>query len=509
MPIPYKPEPHQQKFHKSKAKYRLFGGAKGPGKSYAMMWEAVETCKRIDKCNVLMIQRTYPEIERGIMRLFETSVPPSLYGGLSNFNRSKHTVLFPNGSKLYFGSAQHEDDIYQYNGQEFVAIYIDESTEFTYEMFDYLTLNNRCPIKIDNFGKPVRAFMALASNPVGIGKKWHKQLFIDKNPTGEFIDPKLYDPSQWEYIPANIYQNPIYANDRSYIATLESKSLAWRRAYLEGSWLDFGGGYFDRADMALVAIESELVLKLIAGQPWQPIWMGIDWGFRDHTAVYWATRLTLPSYTGATVTPIVIFRELVVNQTDETDLGRLIASECITPGSDLRSRVRAVFLSVDAFAKRSSANTIAERLGKSLVDSGLPYPEMADNDRVGGWRLMDELMVSTKVDPDLGLRISTACPQLLEALPVIERSKLDPNDVQIMDKRVEEDITDAARYTVKSYMGENTVPEEVKRAQLLADCPNNQSRFFTDLQLRTEKKKAKTIVFGRQRRFPTSFRRVA
>src|SRR5258708_12552156 len=33
--------PRQEDFHRSPAKYRLFGGAAGPGKTKALLWEAI------------------------------------------------------------------------------------------------------------------------------------------------------------------------------------------------------------------------------------------------------------------------------------------------------------------------------------------------------------------------------------------------------------------------------------------------------------------------------------
>jgi hypothetical protein len=37
----YTPFKRQRQFHKSRAKYRLFGGAAGPGKTKALLWEAI------------------------------------------------------------------------------------------------------------------------------------------------------------------------------------------------------------------------------------------------------------------------------------------------------------------------------------------------------------------------------------------------------------------------------------------------------------------------------------
>src|SRR5271157_5266005 len=37
----YEPFPRQSEFHHSTAKYRLFGGAAGPGKTKALLWETI------------------------------------------------------------------------------------------------------------------------------------------------------------------------------------------------------------------------------------------------------------------------------------------------------------------------------------------------------------------------------------------------------------------------------------------------------------------------------------
>lgn len=178
----YKPYPAQQRFHESGAVYRLFGGAKGPGKSFALLWEAIATCRRIPGCNVLCIRRTFPNLEKGLIRHFELYVNSEIYGGLRNYNKSKHVVTFPNGSKLFFGCAQHEKDILAYNGNEFAAIFIDESTEFTYFQFQFLIAQLRCP-QDPNF----TPFMALGTNPTGVGHDWHKALFIGElQPDGSY-----------------------------------------------------------------------------------------------------------------------------------------------------------------------------------------------------------------------------------------------------------------------------------------------------------------------------------
>src|SRR5277367_1290327 len=49
----YAPFPKQQEFHKSPAKYRLFGDAAGPGKSKALLMEAVIQAHEHPNANTL------------------------------------------------------------------------------------------------------------------------------------------------------------------------------------------------------------------------------------------------------------------------------------------------------------------------------------------------------------------------------------------------------------------------------------------------------------------------
>ncbi|HEV2399493.1 MAG TPA: phage terminase large subunit [Candidatus Sulfotelmatobacter sp.] len=194
----YKPSEKQKQFHSSKAKYRLYGGAKGGGKTAALVWEAISTCLRVPKCNVLILRRTFPQLEAGALSYFIKFVPDHIYGGRKNFNQSKYIVRFPNGSTLWFRPCQQENDMYDYQGHEYVQILIDESTEFTYKMFDFFRKQLRYTYaKNDIYGTPIVPNVCLATNPGEIGHKWHKCLFIDHVPFDEMDAAAVakYDPS--------------------------------------------------------------------------------------------------------------------------------------------------------------------------------------------------------------------------------------------------------------------------------------------------------------------------
>ncbi len=149
----YKAFPRQKEFHESKAKYRLFGGAAGPGKTKALLWEAIGQANEVAGCDTLLLRRTYPELESSLLSYFRRDVPRSMY---ESYSESKHVVTWLNGSTTRFGYCRNENDVYQYQGAEFLFIGIDELTHFTQKQWQFLTSRNRCPAEVYSNGKNAR-----------------------------------------------------------------------------------------------------------------------------------------------------------------------------------------------------------------------------------------------------------------------------------------------------------------------------------------------------------------
>ncbi len=209
----YDPFPKQQEFHSSPAKYRLFGGAAGPGKSKALLMEGILQALEHPGANTLLLRRTFSELEQSLLLYFRRDVPRELY---KSFNDSKHVVTWHNGSTTRFGYCLAENDVYQYQGAEFLFIGIDELTLFTLRQWQFLTSRNRCPVP--------GAFpcMAAATNPGNIGHAWVKALWIDKQAAPGMENPGEYDPADYDFIPARVTDNPIYAADENYLKTLRA-----------------------------------------------------------------------------------------------------------------------------------------------------------------------------------------------------------------------------------------------------------------------------------------------
>jgi phage terminase large subunit len=445
--LAYAPFAKQCDFHKSPAKYRLFGGAAGPGKSMALLMEAVVQANDNMGSNTLLLRRTFPELEQSLLLYFRKEIPRELY---SSFNDSKHVVTWLNGSTTRFGYCAAENDVYQYQGAEFLFIGIDELTLFTLRQWQFLTSRNRCPI--------ARTFpnMAGATNPGNIGHAWVKSLWIDKQPASGMENPECYDPSDYDFISARVHDNPIYAADHNYLKTLAALPSHLRRAFLDGDWEVFAGQYFDNFDVTRHIARAETV----DWKPWWPRWISIDWGFEHPSATYW--HAAAPGRDEAAPRQSVItYREYVTHRTAPRDLAHEIiarsvaqASACAplpghnpfdlgarTTSQSTREKIDAIYLSPDAFARRTDEASIADQMGDVFAAAGFPRPIPADNDRIGGWMLMYQML-----DADEWL-LTDNCIELIRTIPTLVRDMARIEDIEKMDG---DDPADAARYGLKS-----------------------------------------------------------
>ena len=453
----YKPFPKQRQFHKSPAKYRLFGGAAGPGKSKALLMEAVVQALDHPNVNTLLLRRTFPELETSLLHYFRRDVPRELYVA---FHESKHLVEWANGSTTRFGYCASEHDVYQYQGAEYLFIGIDELTLFTLRQWQFLTSRNRCPVP------GTFSCMAGATNPGNIGHAWVKALWIDKQPAPGMERPEEYDAQDYDFIPARFFDNPIYAADKNYQKTLLALPTNLKRAFFDGDWEVFAGQYFDRFDLGRNTARAEE----IEWQPWWPRWISIDWGFEHPAATYWhaqapgslavsgASEGSFGLAGNARAQPnscVVTYREYVTHRTSPRDLAREIIARSV--GSEQRSpargfsaaagafpslengreKIAAIYLSPDAFARRTDDASIAEQMGDVFAEAGFPRPTPADDDRIGGWMLMYQML-----DAEEWL-LTDNCVELIRTLPTLVRDSARVEDVEKMDG---DDAADAARY---------------------------------------------------------------
>ena len=110
-------------------------------------------------------------------------------------------------------------------------------------------------------------------------------------------------------------------------------------------------------------------------------------------------------------------------------------------GDSPREKIEAIYLSPDAFARRTDEASIAEQMGDVFAAAGFPRPIAADDDRVGGWMLMYQMLDANE------WLLTENCIELIRTLPSLVRDTARVEDVEKMDG---DDPADAARYGLKS-----------------------------------------------------------
>ena len=511
----YEPFPKQCQFHASPAKYRLFGGAAGPGKSKALLMEAVVQALHHPNVNTLLLRRTFPELEASLLHYFRRDVPRSLYVA---FHESKHLVEWTNGSTTRFGYCASEHDVYQYQGAEYLFIGIDELTLFTLRQWQFLTSRNRCAVP------GTFPCMAGATNPGNIGHAWVKALWIDKQAAPGMERPEEYNPQDYDFIPARFFDNPIYAADKNYQKTLLALPTNLKRAFFDGDWEVFAGQYFDRFDLGRNTARAEEV----EWQPWWPRWISIDWGFEHPAATYWHAQAPATFATGGAregsfaadgdargqpSSCVVTYREYVTHRTSPRELAREIIARSlgserrtaggfsVPPGSlpmldSAREKIAAIYLSPDAFARRTDDASIAEQMGDVFAEAGFPRPTPADDDRIGGWMLMYQML-------DAGEWLLTDnCVELIRTLPTLVRDSARIEDVEKMDG---DDAADAARYgLISRYAARRSGMARPPLEQRLAERVTSTDPTIRAIQARKAQlevpKRAQPVPFLRRRR---------
>ena len=99
MEIQFKTTRKQKEFMRADAFEVLFGGAAGGGKSYGQLIDAFVYAMRHRWSKQLILRRTYPELEKSLIRVAKELYPRALY----RYSHSSHTMTLVNGSMIDFG----------------------------------------------------------------------------------------------------------------------------------------------------------------------------------------------------------------------------------------------------------------------------------------------------------------------------------------------------------------------------------------------------------------------
>jgi len=246
--IVYEANSRQEAFHSAPEKYKLYGGAMGGGKTWALCAEAIAL-----SCD-------YPGNRGYICRhtsvSFQRTTFLTLDGMLQktdlveqHYKSSPAYYLFKNGSRIYYGGLGDDlSAIDKLKSMELGWFAIDEASETTESYF--LMLCSR--LRLQRPG--IRYFGLMGTNP---DPGWLKHRFIDQ---------KLYNHL---FIPALPKDNEDLPSD--YVKELEEVfPPEWQKRFIKGDWSAFEGTANVFPYQAILnAFEAKL-------KPGEPIEIGVD-----------------------------------------------------------------------------------------------------------------------------------------------------------------------------------------------------------------------------------------
>lgn len=436
-----------------------------------LMYFVMHYCLQWNNCNLLVLRRTFKELESGAISDFKTFMPPELY----DYDQTKHVATLKNGSRIVFGHCQNnkDRDIEQYLGQAYPAILVDECGQFSPDAWMMLYSRNivNAGCERDEAGNlPIPAIVG-CTNPLGPHYEYYRTLFVQQEPwnpgeeakrdpvdgtwwvqeSGEWV--KIYDPSKYAYQRSTVMDNPeLLARDPGIIARLMSMPKAKRDKVLYGYDGSVEGQYFDCFDPSYHVINLREDPDSIVWQDYQPVWAGEDWGMQHANATYLFTKAMVKDSVGENYRlKTVCFAELVVTGGKTMDeLASLIKSKCHLPNGQ-PVKLNAIYFSHEKFNRQMDNRTPADEYSRALKQVGLPPVTSATRDRIGSASLMYNAIKKGE------LVILDTCKEIILAIPSLMRNPDLLDDVLKVDAKGD-DCYDGFRYGLYGHLAARKKP---------------------------------------------------
>lgn len=379
------------------------GGARGPGKSHAIMAQiALDDCQRMPGLKVLFLRKVSTSAVESfddVVRKVLVRVP---------HKQTENTVEFGNGSRILVGGYYNDKEIDKYLGIEYDVIVIEESTQLTGEKIEKIRGSLRTSKR--NW----RARLYETTNPDGVGHLRFKNTYV--------IPYRLKQEIKTRFFPANVRDNPRATPE--YIEFLESLTGPLRKAWLDGDWDAFEGMAF-----------PEFSRQTHVCQPFQipdywAKWRAVDYGTTNPFAAGWIMK-------DPDIGRLFVYREVYFKGMTDTQQARLIADN--TSPNEL---ITVTYADPSMWAQKSALGiftTTADEYAREGV-----LITKANNDRLQGVRNVHRAL-GMLPDGKPGVMIFNTVTHLIEQLEslVTNKEKGNPEDV---DTEQEDHAYDWFRY---------------------------------------------------------------
>ena len=396
----------------------FYGGARGGGKSFALLADPLRYCTK-QKHRALIIRRTMPELRDLINH--SQQLYPKAYPG-AKWREQEKEWKFPSGARIEFGYAENLTDVLRYQGQSYTWIGIDELPQYAnVDIYNFLRSSLR------SVDPDIPVYMRATGNPGNVGSLWVKNMFVDPAVPNTKFDIDIQTPLgvkkiSRRFIPAKLQDNPYLMQTDDYYAMLASLPEVQRKQFLEGNWEAYEDSSFPEFNKEIHVIKPFDIPRN---------WMRFrtcDWGYSSPACCLW---LAVDFDNN-----IFVYRELYTQRITADIFARKVLD------AEQGEYIRYGVLDSSTWARRGD---IGPSIAETMILEGCKW---RPSDRSPRSRVAGKLEIHKRLRPDEdtgypSLFILDNCVNLVRTLPMLPTDKNNPEDV---DTHAEDHAYDALRY---------------------------------------------------------------
>jgi hypothetical protein len=396
----------------------FYGGARGGGKSFALLADPLRYCTK-QKHRALIIRRTMPELRDLINH--SQQLYPKAYPG-AKWREQEKEWKFPSGARIEFGYAENLTDVLRYQGQSYTWIGIDELPQYAnVDIYNFLRSSLR------SVDPDIPVYMRATGNPGNVGSLWVKNMFVDPAVPNTKFDIEIKTPLgvkkiSRRFIPAKLQDNPYLMQTDDYYAMLASLPEVQRKQFLEGNWEAYEDSSFPEFNKEIHVIKPFDIPRN---------WMRFrtcDWGYSSPACCLW---LAVDFDNN-----IFVYRELYTQRITADIFARKVLD------AEQGEYIRYGVLDSSTWARRGD---IGPSIAETMILEGCKW---RPSDRSPRSRVAGKLEIHKRLRPDEdtgypSLFILDNCVNLVRTLPMLPTDKNNPEDV---DTHAEDHAYDALRY---------------------------------------------------------------
>ena len=408
----------QTSFLASAEREVFYGGARGGGKSYAMLVDPLRYCHKAQH-RALLIRRSMPELRDMIthsQRLYSRAFKGA------RWREQEKEWRFPSGARIEFGYAENMTDVLRYQGQSYTWIGVDELPQYpTPDVYNFLRSSLR------SVDPEIPVYMRATGNPGNIGSQWVKEMFVDPSEPNKAFNVSIDTPTgirkiSRRFIPAKLQDNPYLMQTDDYYIMLASLPEVQRKQFLEGDWSAFENSSFPEFNKTTHVVDP---FEIPRG--WSRF-RSADWGYSSNAcclwfAIDWDNNLW-------------VYRELYTKKITADEFAKKVLEA--EQGEFMRYGV----LDSSTWAKRGD---VGPSIAETMIQEGCKWrpSDRSPKSRINGKLEIHKRLKVHEKDNEPTLKVFSNCVNLIRTLPLLPLDKNNPEDV---DTDAEDHAYDALRY---------------------------------------------------------------